>query len=903
MLLVESAPGFGKSSLLAEAATIARRSHVRAGFGRADSAGQELAFAALMEAFFEGTPPLLHIGALADIRALPDARFWLLQELEAMLERAALDVPLLICLDDLQWADASTLAALRTLPARLASLPIAWICAYRSAEASPDLRATASRLLEGGALRLLLPRLDDDAVALVVRDLSKSEPGDEFLSMAARAEGNPFLLVELVRGLLEEGAVDTSSGRAELTTNRVPARVRDSMRTRLDGMPSTTRHLAEVAAVLGRTFSLGELTAMFDASPATLLEPVDELLRADIFLAADNRLAFRHDIVREAVLGALPETTVRALRRHAVDVLLSRGAAPLEVASALAASAEPGDSVAVETLVKAMRTLAGTDPAGAATLGRRALELSTKNDPLRTPLVADLVTLLHAADQVETGRAFAETALRDFLQPEEEAAVRLSIAGMFSLSADVRAESGRIALGLDDISEPMRGRHYARLAFNLVAAGRPAEVPPVLAAAHSSSTFESDATVRFTLDMADVGLEYDRGNFEPALNTLEAAIRRGPDAEEPMRARHASQWRCEILTVLDRFDAALDLTSTYLAAAQADRQRWEVRLWEQSRGRHLFQVGKLADAAALLEGLFVDDDGNPSVFNAADGGGLVALGRACLHLGETARHQRCAQLALTAQDGATPTIRRHVSWLLTLLAVAHGDYDAADAHLRGLDDIAAEGLLPSFGLDVTDPPHLVRIALALSNDELVSDTVLLAEERMRRNPGVASVVGSALHARALADGIDGEFDSAIDALEKSPRPLALASAIEDAGRNALRRDDRLRGIEHLDRALQMYTQLSASWDATRVRGRLRSLGIRRRLSVPTRPTSGVASLTEAEHAVAGLVVQGLTNREVAERLFISPHTVSTHLRHAFTKLDIRSRVELTRVLISEGEDS
>ena len=901
VLLVEGAPGFGKSSLLAEAAAVARRTGVRTGSGRADAAGQALAFAPLMEAFFAGTPPLLDAGAVADLRTLPEARFWLLQELEAQLERAALDAPLLICLDDLQWADASTLAALRTLPGRLGSLPIAWICAYRSGEASPDLRATASRLVDGGAERLGLAPLREDAVASVVGDLAEAAPGGALLSMAARAEGSPFLLVELVRGLLEEGGVDASSGRAELTTDRVPARMRDSMRTRLDGMPARTRHLAEVATVLGRSFSFGELAAMFGVAPATLLEPVDALLRADLFVAAGDRLAFRHDLVREAVLAALPDTTVRALRRQAVDVLLARGAAPLEVASALAASAEPGDAVAVATLLKAMRALGATDPAGAATLGRRALELSAKDDPLRTPLVAEVAMLLHAADQVETGRAFAETALRELLEPEEEAAVRLSIAGMFSLSPDLRAESGRIALAFDGVSEPMRGRHLARLAFNLVAAGRPAEVVPVLADARRSSVVGSDATVRFTLDMAAVGLEYDRGSFGPALKSLEAAIARGPDAQEPMRARHASQWRCEILSVVDRFDTALDLTSTYLAAAHADRQQWEVRLWEQSRGRHLFQVGRLADAAALLEGLFVDDEGNASVLNAADGGGLVALGRACLHLGHTARRERCAEIARAARAGATPTIRRHTSWLLTLLAFADGDHDAARAHLAGLDDIAAEGRLPAFGCDVTDPPQLVRIALALGDDELVRGAVLLARERLRRNPGVASIAGSAAHARALADGDDDGFDGAIAALERSPRPLALASALEDAGRTALGGDDRDRGIARLDRALKLYSELGASWDAGRVRGRLRRVGVRRRLALSARPASGVASLTEAEHAVTGLVARGLTNREVGERLFISPHTVSTHLRHAFTKLGIRSRVELTRTLIAAGE--
>ena len=92
-------------------------------------------------------------------------------------------------------------------------------------------------------------------------------------------------------------------------------------------------------------------------------------------------------------------------------------------------------------------------------------------------------------------------------------------------------------------------------------------------------------------------------------------------------------------------------------------------------------------------------------------------------------------------------------------------------------------------------------------------------------------------------------------------------------------------------------QSGASWDAARVRRRLRELGVNRRIVVSTRPTSGWRGLTSAELAVVRLVAHGLTNRDVARRLFLSSHTVSMHLRHVFVKLDINSRVELTRLAV------
>ena len=106
----------------------------------------------------------------------------------------------------------------------------------------------------------------------------------------------------------------------------------------------------------------------------------------------------------------------------------------------------------------------------------------------------------------------------------------------------------------------------------------------------------------------------------------------------------------------------------------------------------------------------------------------------------------------------------------------------------------------------------------------------------------------------------------------------------------------------LSEALDLYTELGASWDAGRVRARLRGLGVRRRVATTAPARTGWEALTTSELHVVRLVALGLSNREVGERLFVSPHTVSTHLRHAFGKLDINSRVELAR-LVSQREGS
>ena len=131
VVVVEGTPGIGKSRLLAEAMRMAGRRKVRVCLGEADPSEAVVELAPLLRALFDGAAPLLERSALPAVRGGPEQRYWLVQDLESLLEGAAAAGPVLVCLDDLQWADGGTLAALRALPARLESVPVAWVLAAR----------------------------------------------------------------------------------------------------------------------------------------------------------------------------------------------------------------------------------------------------------------------------------------------------------------------------------------------------------------------------------------------------------------------------------------------------------------------------------------------------------------------------------------------------------------------------------------------------------------------------------------------------------------------------------------------------------------------------------------------------------------------------------------------------
>jgi DNA-binding CsgD family transcriptional regulator len=894
VLFVQGRAGFGKTRLLAEAAAMAGRAGIRAGFGAVQASDQVVPMGGLVAALFDGREPLVDPAARHRLHFLPEQRYWLLEELESLLEEAALASPVLVCIDDVHWADGGSLAALRTLPPRLAHLPIMWLASFREGQARAELRAAIESLEEIGAQTLLLGPLDGDAVGQLTEDLLGAEPDPGLLALAGRAHGNPFLLVELLRGLQEDALVRTDSGHATLVEARLPVRVADSMRDRLSRLSEPARQAALVASVLGRRFSFGHLSAMLNEPPSALLTPVDDLLRADLLTEDDGLLAYRHDLISEAVRDTLPPTALRALQRQAVDALLAAGSPPVEVAAQLAASAEPGDQVAVRTLHEAALVLGSADPGAAADLARRALELAGADDPLRGPLAAETALLLHAAGRVEEGKSFADDALGEALSVEQEAEVRLSIAWMIAVSADVRAEASRRALALPGLPRDLRARHLARLVHNLVSAGWPQDARKLLGKARHAVRSAGDPDATFTLAISEALLDYASGSFGPALERIEAISRRRSELNEPVRELLASRLRTEVLAALDRYDEALRLSTDGLAAGQRDHQGWAVREWEGGRGCRLLQVGRLGEAAAALDGVVAAmQKATPA--SSLDVQAAVACGRVAMHTGNDRQICKCAAIARALVETGARRGQSSGAWLLALIALWRGDAAAARAHLCALGEDERLTIVPLNPMDVTDEVLLARIAMAAGDGELAAYAVASAQERLRLNPAVASIAGTAAHVEGLVIGDTDHLALAAKCFEEGPRPLALASALEDAGKVLAGRGDREEGIAMLGQALELYHRAGASWDAARVRRRLRALGVRRRIAGMVPPRNGWPGLTECELEVVRNVARGLTNRQVAERLFLSQHTVNNHLRHAFAKLDVTSRVELARL--------
>jgi DNA-binding CsgD family transcriptional regulator/tetratricopeptide (TPR) repeat protein len=895
VVIIEGAAGLGKTRLLAAARASAGALEFRTGFGAAEPGHSFVELAVLVEALFGGAEPLVERTALGSRDRSREEPFWLLQDVQTGLERAALRQPLLVCLDDVQWADAGCGFALRMLTQWLAPLPVAWLIAVRPNQGVPQVRRALAELTAAGAPVISLTPLPASAVAEVAADALGAPAGGDLLRTLADAGGNPFLLVDLLAGLREENLVCVVDGRVKLMANRVPHRLEDSMRRRLSRTSPAGERVVTVAASLARHFTLSQVAAMASMPLADLVDPVREVIDAGILTERGGRLAFQHDLAREAVRSAVPDPVRRALDREAAEVLLAGGALPVEVAAQLAASAEPGDLRAVRALAEAAESLGMTDPSASADIASVALSLAPSRHPLRGPLVARRTVSLFAAGRSSEARAFADNALRHHLPAEQEAEVRLSLAAMFAISADDRADNARQGLSLAGLDADVRARLWASLFHNLLVAGRLDEGLAIEAEVRANVFASTDLAALFFVQIGCSAMEYQLGRFKPALELLQGVNPEQLAGFDDPRERLAHSYRSWLLAALDRMDEAIAVAEDGLACAQRDRQNWAVHVFETWKGRHLLHLGRLEEADAALEGRFHLADAS-SIVGVLDAVSVVALGRTKLHLADKRGADEVAEIAKVMLTTTAPVVRKLAAWYLAVHAMASGDPRQAHRWLCVLGQAERLSLFPLFPMEAADDPLLVRMALEAGDAELAKSVAGLAAHRYELNPCVPSVAAAAAHAQGLLNGSRDDLEQAAAILLTCPRPLALAAALEDLGCARLADGDRSGAVEAFDRVLRICVGTGAAHDAARARMRLRELGVRRRVQSLDRPKLGWESLTSAELQVARLAAAGCTNRGIADRLFISPHTVNTHLRHVFDKLDISSRVDLTRIV-------
>ena len=890
VMLVEGESGIGKSMLLREAAAEAAGQGFSLATGAADPLGRALPFFALRAALGE---PFGRFTANGPERDLSDAPGWWISQMRAHLEQRAAATPVLVCLDDLQWAGPATLAALRTLPLELKGHPVAWILA-RASTPQHDTEYLFALLEKDGAVRVSLAPLDDDTAAALLTNAFGAPPERALLALARGAAGNPLLLTELIRGLGDDKAVQVVGDRAVLVSTHLPRRVNRVAQRRLDGLSKQARHLLVTAAVLGSSFRLEDAAEMLGQTPAELLPTVEEAMDTGIMSTADNVFSFRHELLRCAVGEMIPRPARKALHRQYGQFLLGRGETAALAASHLLLATHPGDLALLGDLDAAVAQTLHSAPQTAADLALRALELTPPSDPGALSRAVAATEALTAAGRLVQAARLAQDTLTKPLPPAAEARLRCALSSVLCARGQASAAAGQAEMVLAQPRLPQHLREEALTARLQTLTGSRDDLAEPLADTILADPGQHDSHTIMAALAARAAIDWNNGQISGALGLLRDAARYdsgiSPDTRhpQPLLALAAALVDLRQLEEADSVLRAADHRALHDIPAHAGLRILRARI-------HLAN-GRLADAdaagqAALATAETLGADGYASTAH-------CVLGVTALRRGDiAAAAQHIAGLSAPAPHFPALYARTETTIAQAQITEARDCPAAAINHIRQ----AGTGLPVCQGLLASDPAlaaWLVRTALVAGDQSLANQVTSTAVTLAKANPGFPALAAAAAHGQGLATCDAGLI---AEAVIQHPDPWARASAAEDLAL-LLANTAKEQAIRHLKTALDGYCQTGSDRDQARIRRRLRELGIRRRhwTTPATRPIAGWDSLTDTEQAVSRLVAEGLKNNQVAARMYISTHTVAHHLRQAFRKLQIASRVELARIVIEEA---
>jgi DNA-binding CsgD family transcriptional regulator len=887
VLVIEGPPGIGKSRLLTELMALAHKSEVRTLFGEAFEYQQTAPFFALFMATLRADPPVGDADALRRLGGSADLRYWVVHDLADAIGAAAAETPLAIVLEDIHWADNGTLLALRSLAGARPDVAVLWVVTTRTGAGGPVVQETLSALQRTNATVVRVGAMSADAVAEMVGDAVRANADESLLSLAAKAHGNPFLVRELVGGLSEEGRLKVSGGRAVASGDTLPRRLGAGMQQRLDLLSEGAGEVVRVAAVLPDRFSAGLLAAMLERQPSSLMSAVEEAVGADLLVEDGEQLRFRHDLLREATRQSLPQSLRRTMERQSASIMLDMGAAPAEVATQLARSAEPGDREAIDALRAAAHSVGHSDAGAAADVSQRALELLPADDPEHGLLVAETVGLLNRASRYAEAEDLAVTALSE-ASPQEEAEIRLRLTTLTKHSTQRRVEENRRALQLGDISEVTRARHLAYLAYNLTfhdqRGQRRAAANEAVAAAASTGDLESKIVADVTLALLACGEGYARR----AARRVEelCVLARTSDATEAHD--FAAIHHALLLVVVGRLDDAAARVADGTEQARRAGNAMVLDIWVALDGMVHLAAGRLSAARAAAESL--PPPQRPDMTE-RDMMRMVILAEVAVRTDDRTLLQQMVNDAHDAYSTGSSVVRWVAAHVLALAAWQRDDVHDA---MRWLGDITLfEG---SFWPQVLDQVVLgARVASAAGDAGLLARVLQATDLLERELPAIPLFTGVAGYARGILERDAQALVAAADVLQASSRPLLYAAAAEDAGAELAHTDHPDTAVYQLNAAFDTYMEHEALADARRVGRELRRLGVQRRIVSP-RVKTGWDSLTDAELTVVHLIAEGATNNSVAQQLHLSLHTVKTHVHNAFAKLDINTRAQLTQLM-------
>jgi DNA-binding CsgD family transcriptional regulator len=908
LLAVEGSVGIGKTALLGSALRAARERGMRALLATATPLEAEFPFGVARQLFDPVRRELgdeawvaLSSGAARfsaralDERALEvadpseDPGFATLHGLYWLSANLALERPLLLAIDDAQWADRPSLRFLTHLARRLEGLPVLVVVAVRSGDPPTD-ELLVSELLAAAELTLRPGPLDEPQTTVFLRARLGELTGAPLCAAAHRATGgNPFLLGALVDALLA-GEVQRSPQAVDSLRGVRLESVARTLLHRVALLPQGSYSLVTAAAALGGEASLAGAGELAELDVAAALRAAEALRGAGI-LAPGPAVSFAHPVVRAAVYEGMPSDERRALHLRAADQLLAKGAPAEQAAVHYLAVEGSGERRVVSVLREAAHQASSRGaPEVAASYVRRALaEPPPEGEQPGISFELGLAGL--AADEPDSPARLVQ-AVHDIPDTRRRAEAALEAAILLGYNGDSPDVVSVCTAGLESgaaVDRELAAKLESGMALwsFLDAATVAAGVEWVRAARERGDPLTAPAA---TIGAAWIRVAHEARPAAAEMEQIAAMVASGSlfSRRSPVLAMSAT-W---ILAIGGWPGLVRDVGDAGVAAGQQQGSMLLTRVGRYWRGFAGYELGLIADAVADSSATF-DVPGGGAGRDEGVAYSVSSLINSLVEAGDPDRAE--ATLARAALPEKLP---RRIGF--ALLLESRGRLRSAQRRLAD----AAEDLLEAGrrweDLRVQSPvPTSWRGDAALVLQRIGSEdeaTRLAAEQlALARQAEEPRTLGRSL--RALGEvqgGASGRalLEQAVDILHRTPARLELAKALLSLGRALRQEGERVAARDALAEALDIADRGGAERVGRMARAELRLAGARPRRAA----LSGPRSLTPAERRVAELAAEGIPNREIAQRLFVSLRTVETHLTHVYGKLEIASRDELAGAL-------
>ena len=884
-MLVAGEAGIGKTALLRAVHRHAEGLGFAVGYGKADEVSQIAPGAPVLHALRSGSPPLLDDASFRGLADLYEKPLWLVEGIADLLESRAQQVPLLIVVDDLQWADRLSRFALRVLSGRLAASPVVWLMAGRGRlrEVFTDFDAVG-HFDDAVVERLELAPLTDDDVMAVAADILGRPPvgrGEDWLRMVG---GNPLLAVQIAEGM----ALDRALGRS---SDAVPTTLAPLLRSRLGMLGSGVRAALQLAAVWGRALEVLDAAHMLGADPATLGRALSGAAALGLVDEPTDPIEFRHDLFRELVYGDLPGPERVRLHGLCAAHLVGVGRSAVEAAPHAREAVRRGDRGAVEILRRAAHESIDSMPQTAAQLILEAFDGLPRDDPDRLELGEQCADLLTRAQRGTEAVAVIDDLLTRSVDPEQRARLQVLAARALWLtgSAQLLAERVGRELSSSTVTGPLRARLEASrsLALSRIDPGEAASTAAEAALARGRELHDRPAEILARHALGEVAK--NEGRHVAAyrvFHRLRTSFGQGFLADE-----------ITSLQFIDRFDEA----QTLLVGVSRGTGRHSTAELPSLLCAQLWQDFKLASfdaAVADAQTLIAVGDELGTYVHRLDA--RVVMSTVAVVHGDVERAR--AIVALAEDELVTHDAVQAPGLVLARarIAAAELDFDEGVRLLRPL--LTTGSTARRYWPRLLDQMRLgAGVAVAAGDRAFARDTVEQAAAAALLNPGVASFEGVALQIRGYVTGDHEALGRAVDLLRRSPRAFMLAQALSDHGSALLQAGRHRQAVQRWEEAWSIFDGLRAITAAAQVQELLDASGARARSRTAPRPVTGWGALTDAEARVARLIGEGNTNRSAAEMLGVSMNTVATHVRSVFLKMDVRSRVQLVNAMRAAGE--